>query len=204
MNASNPSLDLRVRRTYKFLWDALIGLMTEQDFESVTVTDICERAMVHRTTFYKHYEDKYGLLYHGMQDQLNALFEDVDAQLDPSVQVMDEAAILPHLVVLFEHILRHERFYRLMLCGDGIGKFYRMFGKSLVERYMRLSYGHFSEAEGSDAMRNALRAQSHVGALLSTVTWWLENNCPYPPKEMAQYLWEDAFSLTGRRWHRQH
>jgi AcrR family transcriptional regulator len=204
MNTSNHSLDLRVRRTYKFLWEALVSLMTERDFESVTVTDICDRAMVHRTTFYKHYEDKNGLLFHGMQDQLNALFEEVDAQLDASVQVMDEAAILPHLVILFEHILRHERFYRLMLCGDGIGKFYVMFRKSLVERYMRLSYGHFPKAEGPELTRNALRAQSHVGALLSTVTWWLENNCPYPANEMAQYLWEDAFSLTGRRWHGEH
>jgi hypothetical protein len=50
-------------------------------------------------------------------------------------------------------------------------------------------------------MRNAVRAQSHVGALLGTVTWWLENDCPYPPAEMAQYLWEDAFSRSAARGH---
>src|SRR5688572_41733 len=112
MNTSQP-LDLRVRRTYKFLWQALLTLMAEQDFESITVTDICERAMVHRTTFYKHYEDKYGLLFHGMQEQLNLLFEEVDARLDLSIIEPDEAQILPHLVVLFEHVRQHEPFYRL-------------------------------------------------------------------------------------------
>jgi AcrR family transcriptional regulator len=201
MNTSNPSLDLRVRRTYKFLWEALIVLMTEQAFESITVTDICERAMVHRTTFYKHYEDKYGLLFHGMQDQLNALFDEVDASIDKSTIVKDESQILPHLVILFEHILRHERFYRLMLCGDGVGKFYALFRKGLAERFLRRPQEHFHRAEGHDSMRSALHAQSHVGALLATMTWWLENNCPYPPAQMAQYLWEDAFSRTGISWH---
>src|SRR5262245_4716333 len=122
MNGSGQMLDLRVRRTYKFLWEALIAVMTERDFESITVTDICERAMVHRTTFYKHYEDKYGLLYHGIQDQLAALFSEVDAQFNQSLEIVEEPDILPHLTALFEHILRHQSFYRLMLCGDGIGK----------------------------------------------------------------------------------
>jgi AcrR family transcriptional regulator len=193
MNSPNHSLDLRVRRTYKFLWDALIALMMERDFESLTVTDICERAMVHRTTFYKHYEDKHGLLYHGIQDELNSLFEEMDSRIGKSVEVMNEPDTL-HLVILFEHILRQERFYRLMLCGDGIGKFYTLFRKSLAERLTRRSKGHFHQEEDHVSLRNALRLQSHLGALLSAVTWWLENNCPYTPAQMANYLWVDAFS----------
>src|SRR5690606_25400747 len=114
MNSSSQPLDLRVRRTYKFLWEALMTLMTEREFESITVTDICERAMVHRTTFYKHYEDKYGLLYHGMHDELTSLF----ASLNLPAEVKDSASGTAHLVIMFEHVRAHERFYRLMLCGD--------------------------------------------------------------------------------------
>ncbi len=199
----NPgqALDLRVRRTYKFLWAALIDLMAESDFESISVTDICERAMVHRTTFYKHYEDKYGLLFHGIQDQLNALFEEVDSEVRESVERTDESEVLPHLVILFEHILRHERFYRLMLCGDGVGKFYTLFRKFLAERLLGRPNGYSHLAEGQDSMRRALHAQFHVGALLSAVTWWLDNDRPYTPAEMARYLWEDAFSHTAMKWH---
>ena len=59
---SNRKEDLRVRRTYKLLSQALLSLLLEKSFEEIFVTDICERAMVHRTTFYKHFEDKYHLL----------------------------------------------------------------------------------------------------------------------------------------------
>ena len=58
--------DLRVRRTHKLLWEALMTELSERTIEESTVSDICERAMVHRTTFYKHYEDKYALLEQGV------------------------------------------------------------------------------------------------------------------------------------------
>jgi AcrR family transcriptional regulator len=39
----------------------------------ITVTDICERAMVHCTTFYKYCEDKYVLLEQGMRQMYDEL-----------------------------------------------------------------------------------------------------------------------------------
>ncbi|HEX2906841.1 MAG TPA: TetR family transcriptional regulator, partial [Phototrophicaceae bacterium] len=54
--------DLRVRRTRKLLQQALIELTVEKGFAAVTVRDITERAMVNRSTFYRHYLDKYELL----------------------------------------------------------------------------------------------------------------------------------------------
>ena len=44
--------DLRQRRTKKFLVQALLELMEERPLRDLSVVDICDRAMVHRTTFY--------------------------------------------------------------------------------------------------------------------------------------------------------
>ncbi|MBZ0292889.1 MAG: TetR/AcrR family transcriptional regulator, partial [Anaerolineae bacterium] len=51
--------DLRVRRTRKLLQQALIELTVERGFSEITVGDIAERAMGNRSTFYRHYLDKY-------------------------------------------------------------------------------------------------------------------------------------------------
>ncbi len=75
--------DLRVRRTHKFLWEALMAELSERAFEEITVKDICERAMVHRT-FYKHYEDKYALLEQGMRQK--ACEQKAMVLLHPAVQ----------------------------------------------------------------------------------------------------------------------
>jgi len=184
MKSSNELLDLRVRRTYKFLWDALMLLMTEQDFESITVTDICERAMVHRTTFYKHYEDKNGLLFHGLHDELNALIEAIDTAVDKSVEMEHPEDTKARLIAVFEHVRQHEGFYRLMLTGDGFTNFSTLLRKSLAQR---LEQHHRHEGKQM-SIPMALHAQLQAASLVSMIAWWLENNCPYTPDEMIRFF----------------
>lgn len=54
--------DLRVVKTKKALSSSLYQLLEKRSFESLSVNEICESGMVHRTTFYKHFYDKYDLL----------------------------------------------------------------------------------------------------------------------------------------------
>ena len=55
-------LDLRIQKTYIALTKSLYEMMAEMPFEEIKVVDICERAMVRKSTFYKHFADKYELL----------------------------------------------------------------------------------------------------------------------------------------------
>lgn len=54
--------DLRVQRTYLLLKNALLELLAKKSFDEIKVNDICNLAMIHRTTFYSHFQDKYDLL----------------------------------------------------------------------------------------------------------------------------------------------
>ena len=54
--------DLRVIKTKKILYETLIELMKTKTFEEIKVSDICTKALINRSTFYAHYEDKYELL----------------------------------------------------------------------------------------------------------------------------------------------
>lgn len=47
--------------------------LSQRPFEEITVQQICERAMVHRSTFYKHYENKYALLEQGIRQMYDEL-----------------------------------------------------------------------------------------------------------------------------------
>lgn len=53
--------DLRVRKTRKNIENSFISLLKEKDFHKITVQDILDRALINRSTFYKHYMDKYQL-----------------------------------------------------------------------------------------------------------------------------------------------
>jgi AcrR family transcriptional regulator len=54
---SKKKTDARVRRTRDALGDALIALMQEKPFDTITVQDVLDRAHVSRSTFYSHYSD---------------------------------------------------------------------------------------------------------------------------------------------------
>lgn len=50
--------DLRIIKTHKALTDTFWQMLSEKKFEDITVNELCERAMVRRATFYKHFADK--------------------------------------------------------------------------------------------------------------------------------------------------
>lgn len=66
--------DLRTIKTKKNLYDALILLMKQTNFENIKVADICKHALVNRSTFYNHYQDKYDLLDDLLTDFKNRIF----------------------------------------------------------------------------------------------------------------------------------
>lgn len=61
----------RVRMTKQLMKSALLELLEHQDLANISVTAICEKADVHRSTFYKHYTDTASLLMEVEQDFLD-------------------------------------------------------------------------------------------------------------------------------------
>jgi AcrR family transcriptional regulator len=62
--------DPRVKRTRELLQQALMDLIREKSFPSITVQDIAEKATVNRVTFYAHFVDKYALLEYTMRQMI--------------------------------------------------------------------------------------------------------------------------------------
>jgi len=184
MKSSEEQVDLRIRRTHKLLWEALMALLSIRAFEEITVTDICERAMVHRTTFYKHYEDKYALLEQGMHQMYDELV-DAEEHAPPSAFSIDHPP--PYFIRLFEHVAEHQQFYKLMLCGEGIGRFQKLVKNYIVEQ-ASAKMRELAPANQMPPVPVAMHVQFVAGAVLSLLTWWLENDMPLPPRSMAQYL----------------
>lgn len=183
MNQRKAPADLRVRRTQKLLWEALMALLAEQEFEAISIKDICQLAMVHRTTFYKHYEDKYDLLSKGMREIYEALA--VEADVPPDAFLTKDAP--PVFVEFFEHVEKHQRFYSLMLCGDGMSKFQGLLRTYLAE-LCEIRLRKAARGMPATTVPIALLAQFCAGTVISATTWWLEHARPCSPRQMACYV----------------
>ncbi len=63
------------RKTEKQIEDSLLQLMKEQTFETISIRQLIDLAEVNRSTFYRHYLDKYDLL----EKIENRLLDDLQA-----------------------------------------------------------------------------------------------------------------------------
>ena len=80
-------LDLRIQKTYKLLIEALFELMKEKPFESIKLTEICEKAMVHKTTFYHHFTDKYDLLKFAITELQKSMLNQIELKNDDLITI---------------------------------------------------------------------------------------------------------------------
>jgi AcrR family transcriptional regulator len=72
MSMSLNGQDPRIIRTRHLLQFALLELMREKPFQSISVSDITKRATLNRSTFYLHYLDKFDLLAQTARDTFSA------------------------------------------------------------------------------------------------------------------------------------
>jgi AcrR family transcriptional regulator len=55
-------MNYTTERTRRQIIQSFIHVLQTKRFSSITIQDICDHALVHRTTFYRYYDDKYTLL----------------------------------------------------------------------------------------------------------------------------------------------
>lgn len=65
--------DLRIQKTRRDLRKSIMDLIKVKSIDSMTVTEICNNALINRMTFYKYYEDKYQLLEDAVLDIMDDL-----------------------------------------------------------------------------------------------------------------------------------
>jgi AcrR family transcriptional regulator len=181
----NEATDLRVRRTRKLLRDALVALMEQSGYEAININQLCERAMVNRATFYRHYRDKFDLLTHCMDD----VFDDLIRQTTPPprrAEEVDLEAGYQNIVLLFNHVAEHAAFYRLMLGQSGSGAF-----RAQVERYLQqVLHQRWEQARHVYVQPPRLAPPMIIAyqsaAFIGLVQWWTEQGCRETPADMAR------------------
>ena len=189
--------DLRVRRTRLMLQEALLALTVEKGFAAITVRDITERAMVNRSTFYRHYLDKYDLLEQYTDELYATIFSDEEPMEKES---SDQAP--PGLIRLLRHIRTFSDFYRVMLGKDGDSRFVEHFRQNVENRmrYLMEISGSKMDGQGTPLdMRLSYVSCANIGAIL----WWLEKEPERTPEQFALMLDAMVTSSMGFSFRRE-
>ncbi|PEA56799.1 TetR family transcriptional regulator [Bacillus pseudomycoides] len=182
------SNDPRVKRTRQAIRDALISLIHEKSFDSITVQDIAEKAPVNRATFYSHYNDKYDLLDRSIEEMLTTLADILKPEkLDKSEFKLTLDTPHPVFLSLFSHIAENAFFYQVMLGENGIPKFSSRMMKA-IQTNLLLSLSISQPNDDKLVVPRDILISYVSGAHLGMVISWLKQNMPYTPHYMALQL----------------
>ena len=171
-----------MRRTKQRLDDALVSLIIEKGYDKTTVQDLIDRADVGRSTFYAHYETKDELLVSWV-DQLAA-----EMELQLAQQQTDVGSIMPSLA-LFRHLAEAHHVYKAMIGSRGSDIAIEMVHSSLL-RHARSGLERRPDVSDQTTIPIEVRAEFLAGSLLALLTWWIDNDMPYPPERMDQIYQE--------------
>lgn len=202
---THEASDIRIRRTDMLLRKTLLDLIAEKGFDAVTVGDIARRAMVNRSTFYRHYPDKYALVSSIFEEAADRLVTELgQANLeafDWTINVLgtqnDQLASqetqqsLAAWTAFFEHFARHATLYQTMLGKQGSSWFVvqmRDYVASVLRRRLQLAERlRPKNREHSSVLPEDVAVMSLANWLVGILTWWLEDGVSYPPERMAMW-----------------
>ena len=190
----NPEIpeDLRVRRTRKMLQQAFLECTTEKGFAALTVRDITERAMVNRSTFYRHYLDKYDLLEHYL-NEMDVSLEDQQGIAGPNPPEVSSS-----LIDLLKHIQQFAGFYRVMLGMQGDPLFTQRFRHKIEKGFFSCFNQVFPEFICQpDAPPLDLLLKVITSAGCGAIIWWLEQEQPSPPEQFATWLNQFIYDIAA-------
>lgn len=177
----DETLDLRIRRTHKLLSDSLTSLLTEKAFDDIRVSDICNRAMVHRTTFYKHFEDKYQLL-DFLLGQIVIEFKEKSMQYTSNINSREYYIIL--IKLLFEHMYENKKLYSVGLLNNSSAR--KLLKRTVLECV--ISSLENNAANGINfTIPIPIISEFYSAGIVNLASWWLENNMPASIEEMVKY-----------------
>jgi AcrR family transcriptional regulator len=176
LHQSKVKTDRRILRSRDRLGDALIELIQEKPFESITVQAVLDRAKVSRSTFYTHYSDKKDLF-------LSDVDEFLDAMSTVLLRRQEKSQRIVPLREFFAHVAEARHLYDVLNGSELIHDFLALarthFARGIKQRLSELCPERQAAKEAYDAI-----AFTQAGAMLSLLKWWIDNGMKKSPEEM--------------------
>ena len=169
--------DRRTAKTISALRSALIELMMEKHYDSITVQDIIDRANVGRSTFYSHFRDKEDLLVGDWKRFFQVIADHTNITAAENENV---APIEP----VFVHLKDMHALYRALVRS---GKTDRLFSVGIDYLAQKLEEKIRQTADiSSIGVRPEFFAHLLSLQIFGTLKWWLDRDMPHTPAEMSQ------------------
>ena len=159
------------------LAQALLTLLHHEAVEKITVDQLCREADVHRSTFYRYFQDKYDLLHYVFQ---KIWLEQIDEN-----NVVDS---------MIEMIFRDKDIFRNISVNNSSNSLYALMIDMVAEQILdaslndRLHNVLWIEETVLNATDQKLAANMIAGAFLTLLFKWVDSNYQMSSTELSDFI----------------
>lgn len=155
------------------LVNALQSFMEKKPFQKITVNELCQKANIHRSTFYLHFNDKYHLL----SFYLEKIFEEFEKNLNTEEP-------LEFLTALLEYCQEREKvFSHIFTSGLDLEL------QNILHNFLRNYFIRYLQEKnaGKALLPGPVEtiADFYVGGLMISILQWIRNGCRIPKDRLA-------------------
>lgn len=177
-------MDLRIQKTYMALTTTFFELLEEKRFEDITVNELCQRAMVRRATFYKHFGDKYEFFTFFIRE----IQEEFDREIADSSDISMPVDFYIHIVSrVMKFIKEKDKLLQSLLKSGCLPALLRILSEQVeFDILQKLK----ADAKNGHKLIADPEVMAHffTGAILETLQWWLTQKKPLPQERVEEQL----------------
>lgn len=177
------NIDLRIIKTKNALYETLEELMKNKTFEEIKVSDICNKALINRSTFYSHYTDKYELL----SEYINSLKSSLIETLEKNNNLKNtKEYYIEMITLLLNHIEAKKDMYTKIMINNKnsitIDILYDAIHKDLTKQIAEKT------ELSSNNIPSSIISKFYLGAVFNVCMEWLKTNNTYSKEEIIYYI----------------
>ena len=172
--------DLRFIKTEKEIFNALEKLLKDKAFEEIKVSDICSEALINRSTFYDHYEDKYELLLDFINSKKELFTEELKANTN---QLNTKTYYMDMIKLLLIHLDNQKDLYYSILTHNK-----NSIVTDMLIDVVTKDVENRIENDIKNSVPSEIITKFYIGALVNIGMEYLKNNNKYTREEMYKYI----------------
>lgn len=182
-----PQTDLRVVKTLKQIDQALLESLSEMPFEKITVDQLCQTAIINRSTFYKYYKSKYDLMEQYLKRTLNEFQKQMNvAFINASPENIHHLIYQKNFEKALQFIYKHKKEYRILWT---IPTEYGVFSEMVQVIHDNILDKLCAESEvGSPDLYADLYARLFASDMMTLVRWWFRYEETVTIKEVQEIM----------------
>ncbi|WP_340372143.1 TetR/AcrR family transcriptional regulator [Peribacillus sp. FSL E2-0218] len=172
-------VDRRITKSQEAIKKAIIELMSEKNFDDITIQDIADKANVNRGTIYLHYMDKFDLLDKIIDEHINELRRMCESAVEMDLDFVDSN------VEWFKYFESNYSFFSTLFASSKASYFRSRFLELLIEE---IKNDIDMSKELNPEVNEEVLLQFIVTAFVGMVEWWITKEMPCPPRVIAVQL----------------